>query len=878
MKNTKQFVFEYVQKVIYTNAKYKKGLETKQVADALHMQRSNVSTLLNELVNDGKLEKTNTRPVLYKMRKDNEIETAELSFSNLIGCKGSLRNPIQLAKAAILYPNQSLNMMIYSKSGCGTTSFVYEIFKFAIEKNVLLEDAPFVALNCQNFSKNVSILNDELFGRDNNIETSCFYRARGGVLFIDSIEYLDVRQQSFIFDFIENGKLHTKDHGEYNLTEKILLVLSCNPQKIPYNSRSIVPVIIELPTLSDRSMKEKLDLINHFFMTEANNSKRTIEVTSEAIRALLLTNFDYDVKGLQFEIKTASANAYVRVVNELDQNIFIGINDMQKQTRTSLLRLKENNDEIKTLIKNSETFLYNPEKGIQMKVNEEDTSDVYSVIKKQYDDLADRGINDSNITDVINQHIQNLFTEYSYHKLRDENNNLEQLSKLVDQRVIDLVNEWLEYCQVQLKRDFKSNVFYGLCLHINSLLNMKRELKKVNNNQIINIIENYPKEYAISSQFVITLKDKLNLDLNVDEVVLITMFLLETNEEKEEAHPVLLYIMHGNGTAKSLMEVTNNLTRSYNAYSYDLTLDKETSIARNEIEKLILSIDQGAGIIVLYDMGSIKTMVESISEELNIKVRLMNVPITLIGIALARRCANETDIDYVYHLATLELDAIHNKETKQNDLIITLCHTGEGGAIQLKNYIDQYSKLKMKTIALCVSDKEELASQVQEYKKNYHIQAFVGTYDPKLFGIPFISITKIFENSKSDLDKVLRFEPVQASTFNYDQVYLYLEEQLQYTSITKLKSVLPDVIDEMSIFFDLDENGHVGLFMHLACLIEKLLKGEKILKNKEKNKILNAFEDDYKIVCKCIKPLEKAFKVIINDDEITTIIMIIRKL
>lgn len=877
MKTTKEIVFECIQKMIYTDSEKSSGVETKVIAEKINMQRSNVSTLLNELVKEGKLDKTNTRPVLYKMPQQKLQFVENSCFTNLVGHNGSLRNSVQLAKAAILYPSSSLNVLLCSKPGCGTTYFASLMFEFAKEKGILLENAPYVKLNCRHYSKSVSVLNDELFGKEDNLLDSCFARARGGMLFIDNFDLLEARQQSFIFDFIETGKLYSKDRSNSFECENVFLVIACALENNSHINQRI-PVVIELPELKYRDMKERFELINTFFSIEALNSNRSIDVTSETLKALLLTDFNYGIKELEFEIKTACANAYVRVVNEIDQNIYVCINDLPKQIKNSMLKLKEKNSEIETLLGTSEVIYYDKNTGFQDQYIERGSKDVYSEIKKQYDELSNRGINDSSIEDVINTHIQNLFKEYGYHKIPNETNNLEQLSKMVDNTIIELVNDWLNICQEQFGKSFKSNVFYGLCLHINSLLSNNRAMKRVENNQVVKIIQNYPKEYAASSQFVSKLQDKFGLDLTIDEAVLITMFLLESDEEKSEGHPVLLYILHGNTAAASLKDATNSLTRCYNAYSYDLALDINTSRAKEEIKSLIISIDQGAGVVVIYDMGSIKTMIEAISEEIDIKIRCLNIPITLIGIDLARRCSMESDIDYVYHVANLNFNSLKNSEAKQTDVIITLCNTGEGGAIQLKNYIDQYSKLGMKTIALCISDRVELLKEVQSLQMSYNVHAFVGTYDPKLFGIPFISITKIFENSKKDIDRVLQFEPIQSNSFSYSAVYSYLEEQFKYTSIPKLKAILPELVDEISVNYSLEEDLRVGLFMHLACLIERLIEGEKVAKNKEKNKILTIFEEDCKAISKIIKRLEKAFKIIIDDNELATIIMMIKKI
>ena len=63
---------------------------------------------------------------------------------------------------------------------------------------------------------------------------------------------------------------------------------------------------------------------------------------------------------------------------------------------------------------------------------------------------------------------------------------------------------------------------------------------------------------------------------------------------------------------------------------------------------------------------------------------------------------------------------------------------------------------------LAISKRDELITQVMTLKKIYRIHCFVGTYDPKLMGIPFVSMTKVFENKPEDIDKILMFEPIQS--------------------------------------------------------------------------------------------------------------------
>ena len=119
------------------------GVTTQELAEQLQMQRSNLSTLLNELVADGKMEKLPGRPVHYRPLMAGDTPRGETScFKILDSCEGSLRPMIQMAKAAILYPDHSLNTLIEGPSGSGKTTFGYLMYQFACENKVLPIGAP----------------------------------------------------------------------------------------------------------------------------------------------------------------------------------------------------------------------------------------------------------------------------------------------------------------------------------------------------------------------------------------------------------------------------------------------------------------------------------------------------------------------------------------------------------------------------------------------------------------------------------------------------------------------------------------------------------------------------------------------------------------
>lgn len=889
MKTTKETVYEFVRQELLTNPQYRNGIETSAVASALGMQRSNVSTLLNSLVRAGRLAKSDTRPVIYTLSSEASRSSESSCFGSLIGHNGSLRNPIQLAKAAVLYPGSCLHILLQSPPGCGTTAFASLIYSFAKESGALSADAPIMKVNCRYYAKNISSAGEALFGPAGEPEKGCFGLAKGGMLFIDNFDLLEADQQSKIFTFLETGRIYTSAGEESLDCSDVLLVLTSSPQNSQQISRKI-PVTITLPALIERPVQERFALVSHFFSREADNSERTVEVTSESIEGLLLCDFSYNIKELEAEIKSACARAYVRTVDDPENNIFVCLDDFKPHIRKSLLMLKDHSSEIGSMIKGRKNLIYGavpadtPYRDVPDSGHGDggaasgSVTNMYANIQDQYQELSCRGISRKSVKEIIGGHLKSLFGRFGQEIQQEGSVNLEQLSRIVDRDLIDLVYSWLEECQTALGRNFRPNIFYGLCLHLNALLSSGRSDNRLSNGQITDMIRDYPAEYSACVRFSSVLKEKYLLTLNTEEIVLLAMFLIEP-PESEESRPVVLYAMHGSGAAAALAEVTNALTQCQNAYGYDMSLEISSRQAVEELKNMILRIDNGKGVIVIYDMGSIKTMLDTISAEISVTLRCINIPITLVGIDAARKCSMEEDIEYVFHSCVSDLrESMGQKDAPHRRVIITLCHTGEGGAVQLKNYIDQYSRLRIRTIPLSISNREELLAEVTALRKTYDIHAFVGTYDPKLLGIPFISIVKIFENRPEDLDRILMFEPVYSTAGDYEDIYGYLKEQFHYVSVSKLKTVLPGIIDEFSVIYGLDHDQRLGLFMHLACLTERLMSGGTVEKNQQKEHLLDAFEEDNRTIRRILRPLEKKFKIIIDDNELATMIMIVKKL
>ena len=124
------------------------GFSAGEIAALLNLDRTNVSRDLNNLVSEGRVTKLSGRPVKFLIKNDSPDlkkgiinsqpeESPEFTFHNLVGAEGSLKAAVQQAKASILYPGNSLNILLTGATGVGKTTFGELIYRYAREKDCI---------------------------------------------------------------------------------------------------------------------------------------------------------------------------------------------------------------------------------------------------------------------------------------------------------------------------------------------------------------------------------------------------------------------------------------------------------------------------------------------------------------------------------------------------------------------------------------------------------------------------------------------------------------------------------------------------------------------------------------------------------------------
>ena len=860
----KELVLLYMQRLAsVVDDKY---FTTQELVEHLNMQRTNLSTILNQLVKDNRVEKIDGRPVLYKLGYFNQTdEIYDSIFQRMIGYNGSLKNAIKKVKSDLMHPNKKHMFLLMGSSGVGKSFFVQTLFQYLKESNVVSNQAILFKLNCKYFINRENDLIDIV----QNIEVQ--KQVRDGIIFLDNIHLLSKDKRFLIYDLI------TLQSREGNF----ILFFSSDKnvdKDFRENYLDYINVIIDIPDLMDRSLEERFEIINDTLKEESNEIERNFIIDSDVLLCLLLYRCTRNTKQLINDVKTGCASAYLREKKYNTEEVHVYLEDFPKYVKKGLIFYKENASELNFI---SFGYTYRFSKNTIEKIKNDLLLENHLVA---YSYLEDKNSDEQTLR---NSKINMLLSKYTK-QIQSQNIDETSLSNIVDVKIIELIKDFLERASYELNRVFPDLVFYGLCFHIQSLMEHPTNKNYDYSPTEESSNENH-KEYVLSLQLIHTIEEQIGIHIALEEVPFIAMFISEKSlGSRDEKFPVFLIALHGDQTASSLVEVVKTLVKTDKVYAYNLPLDKEVTNEYSELKNFIKEIDIGKGILMMYDMGSLKTMAKEIAEETGIHIEYIVSPTTLIALECARKLNVYSDLNELHDSVESSymnffpsLISNYKRQTRKN-IIITLCITGQGGALQIKKYLESELDLKDCDIyPLSMSDEKYLKNQVNELLKEHNIICIIGPRNPRLYGIRFINVSKVFNIPTEKLPLLFTDNEKYISNkkkIKYSLIFNQIQEQIPDIEIDTLKQFIIDFLNELSDFYKIHDDKKIGIIMHLINNIDSLIKGRVIKEIQQTNKIINKNKKMYTIIKEKLFPIEKEFDIEFSDSNIVSLIMMIKEI
>lgn len=886
------------------------GVEAADVEAQLGIARNNASAMLNALVKDGRLVKFSGRPVRFFPRDmltpltltimdEGEILLEDLQrvcaqpalqadpFQRLIGCEGSLKQAVEQAKAAMLYPPAGLHTLLLGQSGVGKTLFAELMYQYAQQKKGSSgEKFPFVSFNCADYSSNPQLLLSQLFGHRKGAFTGADYdreglveKADGGVMLFDEVHRLPPAGQEMLFGLMDKSVFARL--GETELTRRsnvqIIAATTENPESALLRTfLRRIPITITLPNLKERGIRERLGLIEELFTQEAVRISRHLHITSQVLRVLCSYPCKGNIGQLKSDIKQICAKAFLQQIDRSGA-LQIGIELLPVYINSSMIYTGLMSDEDQRAIHHLEDDLIITSSRVTGSYSvSKDT--IYGDLIQINRDMKQAGNTEQEITQALNKRVD----RYVARMLNKMGNHQDwsDIYQFVDHSVADFTIQMLEAAEEELGRKLEEKTPWILTFHLNSLLARTQRGENLSETEFLDIKEKYPKEYQVAGLIVTAFESTFGIEASdAEQNVLALLLANEIVEQTPKQNIIIIVMAHGDSTASSIAAICNLIMKTDLVIGIDKPFGLDIEQVYGEMLHTVRASSETRGVLLFADMGSLVTLGGRMEEETGVPTcTIEEISTPYILEALRRVIYNRGSVK---EIAASVQEVMYPADTghaaKKTKLLITTCSTGIGTSLMLERVVKEIIRsnaitdLQIQSIGYW--DVVNNTAVFHKLRERYELVAFVGNMNPNL-DIPFFDLeTIVREQSREPFVQFLRSLYPQKTPERSPDIYEELEQVLLETTLIlnprKFLAQIKDFFEQLPFlpWIQTDENAKFKVSLHMAYMVERLVSHQYIIYDNKEQRFgpHAAFLQQIK---HSLAELERLYQVDVTEDEL----------
>lgn len=829
------------------------------IAQALNAKRNTVSLYLNQLTNEHKLVKVQTRPVRfihraqfeksnYALKKDTYATVAQLEQENnnqdilksFAQINPSLKESVERVRAAVLYPNNGLPLLITGESGTGKSYLVGLINRFCRTNKLIKTTAPFVTVNCAQYADNPELLTSNLFGYKKGAFTGAdqdhdgaFIEANGGILFLDEVHRLGPKGQEKLFTYLDQGLVYPVGETSHGKRVSVRLCFATT-EEVENNFLTTfmrrIPVKISLPPLSQRSREERMNLIYTLLCNEQREIAKPIIVSDQVLEMLANYLPVGNIGDLKNAVKLtiARANADEKKANKLTLTAYnLPVDVLMRSKTESYLSTKKPlqiTDETEPADLIARSF---PEKKIFLHSLER----LLTTYEQSNNHLP-------NCESKLKQIVYQLFDTLLFEK-----NASKQLPLL--SYVIERFKHLFEQLQNAYQLQVSGNAIYAISYYLFERQKIQWNIDEIRQKNVLHSLyqevrQRYPEVYAYVGKLLLLIKNNLEIELNEVDYIFLSIYLNKLEIITKTGLIKAIVLAHGYATAGSIANVVNRLLNAHTLDAFDMPINVSTQQIANKIIDYSENNDVSHGLIILVDMGSLQEIEKLFPRQLDAPLLLINNVSTSLALTVGESILQKRSFREIGQLAQqkskVEIKLTYPAKRRQQ-VILTTCYSGIGTATHVARLLERCMPSSSK-IKIIPYDYQALKDphKVKVVNKMYDVIGIVGTENPEIPGLDFIHLEKILsDKGTAKLQKWL------TKSFTVPEIKLIMNNLVKNFSLERTINMVtildaPKVIENITIFLQelerrfsisLSNQKKFTLYVHISYLIERLIRKEK---------------------------------------------------
>ena len=505
----------------------------------------------------------------------------------------SLFHQIEQGKAAILYPGDGMHMLLLGETGVGKSLFADLLHKYGIQSGKLAEASPFIQFNCADYAHNPQLLMSQLFGHVKGAytgaetnKTGLLEKANGGILFLDEIHRLPIEGQEMLFTYIDRGVFRRLGESEKDHHANVLIIGATTEKKDTLLKTFIrrLPIIIDLPSLRERSIEERHQLFDTFVQQEVDQLGVPMYFSKNALKAFLHYKCELNIGQFKADIRIAFAKSYARFLAVKEDYLRVSSKDLPDYIRAGLLSNAAHRQMwSKYEVTNRQAIQYLPSTATVTEVSVPSESTIYREMNTRYRELDQNKASAEEIQKAMEHDLK------TYFKLTGEKEQLfcnkENLIALVPDNIIKELEKILRHVTIKTGKVVSDKVFQMMAIHIYNLVKRSQQ----------------------------------------DHV-----------------------IAHGSGIASALCDTANQLLNHEGAIGINARLDEEPQQVFERLVRYIKNHQITDDILLLVDMGSLTTFAGELEKLFPLKAKSIPLVSTMHVLEASRKAMIGCGLREVY--------------------------------------------------------------------------------------------------------------------------------------------------------------------------------------------------------------------------------------
>ena len=579
----------------------KQGITAEEIAYRLQSDRSNISRDLNRLHKEQRCYKEKTRPVRFFPCTRKRVpktgvpkETPKMvDMDKFLKRDPSLFHQIEQGKATILYPGDGMHMLLLGETGVGKSLFADLLHKYGIQSGKLAEASPFIQFNCADYAHNPQLLMSQLFGHVKGAytgaetnKTGLLEKANGGILFLDEIHRLPIEGQEMLFTYIDRGVFRRLGESEKDHHANVLIIGATTEKKDTLLKTFIrrLPIIIDLPSLRERSIEERHQLFDTFVQQEVDQLGVPMYFSKNALKAFLHYKCELNIGQFKADIRIAFAKSYARFLAVKEDYLRVSSKDLPDYIWAGLLSNAAHRQMwSKYEVTNRQAIQYLPSTATVTEVSVPSESTIYREMNTRYRELEQNKASAEEIQKAMEHDLK------TYFKLTGEKEQLfcnkENLIALVPDNIIKELEKILRHVTIKTGKVVSDKVFQMMAIHIYNLVKRSQQ----------------------------------------DHV-----------------------IAHGSGIASALCDTANQLLNHEGAIGINARLDEEPQQVFERLVRYIKNHQITDDILLLVDMGSLTTFAGELEKLFPLKAKSIPLVSTMHVLEASRKAMIGCGLREVY--------------------------------------------------------------------------------------------------------------------------------------------------------------------------------------------------------------------------------------